>query len=86
MVAAQQDLAKLATAVAASGPLCWTLKGEGNANLVLAYTGTDPALVSQRTFTLCLSHFCCVCSIPASHYDHPYQLAKLGNPLVLGIK
>lgn len=36
-----------AAAVAASGPLCWTLKGEGNANIVLSYVGTDQLLVSQ---------------------------------------
>jgi hypothetical protein len=39
------DEASLAAAVAASGPLCWSLKGEGNANIVLAYTGEHPLLV-----------------------------------------
>lgn len=85
---AQPDLAKLATAVAASGPPCWTLKGEGNANLVLAYTGTDPALVSQRT----MSHIITVCCVPCLFVyllvimTTLTSLPSLHNPLVLGIK
>jgi hypothetical protein len=42
------DADTAAAAVAASSAACWAVKGEGNANVVLAYTGADPALVSEQ--------------------------------------
>lgn len=48
--------ASLARAVAAAGPQAWTLKGEGNANIVMAYTGPDPLLVSMMV--VCVRSSC----------------------------